>query len=98
MSVKIRLRRTGRKKQPSYRIVVADERSPRDGRFIEIIGNYNPLTNPPVIIVDLEKVKAWMLKGAKPSETVRSLLREVGRTAKAKESAEPKVSTEPVQA
>ena len=76
MAVKIRLRRTGRKKQPSYRLVVTDIRSPRDGKFIEIVGHFNPLTNPPVLTVDIEKIKSWIQKGAKPTETVRNLLRD----------------------
>jgi small subunit ribosomal protein S16 len=76
--VKIRLMRTGMKAAPSYRIVVADARSPRDGRFIEIIGWYNPLTNPSTIHVDEEKAMAWMNKGAQPSESVEQLFRTNG--------------------
>lgn len=76
--VKIRLRRMGAKKAPFYRIVVADSRYPRDGRFIEEIGTYNPLTEPSEIKVDSERALAWMKTGAQPTETVRSLLKRVG--------------------
>ena len=72
--VKIRLRRQGAKKNPSYRVIVADERSPRDGRFIEEIGYYNPLANPVEIKIDVEKANEWIKKGAQPTETVKSLL------------------------
>ncbi len=73
--VKIRLRRMGAKKAPFYRIVVADSRSPRDGRFIEEIGIYNPLTEPTTLNVDAERAKAWIQTGAQPTETVRNLLK-----------------------
>ena len=76
--VKIRFRRVGKKKQPSYRIVVADSRDPRDGRFIETIGHYNPRTEPPTIVVKEDKVAAWMKEGAQPSESVRKVLASVG--------------------
>ena len=76
--VKIRLRRMGAKKAPFYRIVVADARSPRDGRCIEEIGTYNPLTNPATIEVDKEKVQAWIKNGAQPTDTVRGLLKNAG--------------------
>lgn len=76
--VKIRLRRMGAKKQPTYRFVVADARSPRDGRFIEILGHYNPRTEPRTVVVDQEKAKLWLAKGAQPSETVRRLFAEQG--------------------
>ncbi len=76
--VKIRLRRMGAKKAPYYRIVVADSRSPRDGRCIEEIGTYNPLTEPAVITVDAEKAKTWIKNGAQPTDTVRGLLRNAG--------------------
>ena len=75
MAVKIRLRRMGQKKAPFYRVVVADSRSPRDGRFIEEIGYYNPMTNPAEIKIDAEKVKTWLTNGAQPTETVKSLLK-----------------------
>lgn len=76
--VKIRLNRMGAKKQPFYRIVVADSRSPRDGRFIEIVGNYDPTKDPAIINVDEEKVMAWIKNGAQPTDTVRSLLKKKG--------------------
>jgi len=72
--VKIRLRRMGAKKAPFYRIIVADSRSPRDGRFIEEVGYYNPMTNPVELKVDTEKVEKWLNSGAQPTETVKSLL------------------------
>ena len=73
--VKMRLRRMGAKKQPFYRVIVADERSPRNGRFIEEIGYYNPLTEPSVIKIDADKAKQWIKNGAQPSDTVRGLLK-----------------------
>ena len=76
--VKIRLRRMGAKKSPYYRIVVADSRSPRDGRCIEEIGTYNPLVNPAVITVDAEKAQTWIKNGAQPTDTVRGLLKNAG--------------------
>ena len=82
MAVKIRLNRMGEKKHPFYRIVVADARSPRDGRFIEIVGNYDSTKDPAVINVNEEKVLDWMQKGAQPTDTVRSLLRKQGIMAK----------------
>ena len=75
MAVKIRLKRLGAKKSPFYRVVVADERSPRDGRFIEEIGYYNPLTDPVDIKIDAEKATKWLNNGAQPTETVRTLLK-----------------------
>ncbi|PYM44405.1 MAG: 30S ribosomal protein S16 [Candidatus Rokuibacteriota bacterium] len=77
MSVSIRLRRTGTNKRPTYRVVVADTRAPRDGRFLEILGHYNPLTKPPTVKIDRAKVQAWIAKGAQPSNTVRRLLANV---------------------
>ena len=76
--VKIRLRRMGAKKNPYYRIVVADSRSPRDGRCIEEIGTYNPLTEPATIPVDAEKAQTWIKNGAQPTDTVRGLLKKAG--------------------
>ena len=76
--VKIRLRRMGAKKAPYYRIIVADARSPRDGRCIEEIGTYNPLTEPATITVDAEKAQTWIKNGAQPTDTVRSLLKNAG--------------------
>ncbi len=75
MAVKIRLKRVGKKKQPYYRVVVADARSPRDGRFIEEIGTYDPHTDPSTFKVDADKVKDWMAKGAQPTDTVKKLLK-----------------------
>ena len=76
--VKIRLRRMGAKKAPFYRIIVADSRSPRDGRCIEEIGVYNPLTEPATINVDVEKAQTWIKNGAQPTDTVRVLLKSAG--------------------
>jgi small subunit ribosomal protein S16 len=76
--VRIRLRRVGKRKQPFYRVVVADARSPRDGRFIDVIGQYNPLTNPSQITVDSDKALDWLRKGAKPSDSVLALLKRTG--------------------
>ena len=76
--VKIRLRRMGAKKAPFYRVVVADSRSPRDGRFIEEIGTYNPMTEPTTVTVDAEKAKKWIANGAQPTDTVRDLLKKNG--------------------
>ena len=76
--VKIRLRRMGAKKAPFYRIVVADARSPRDGRCIEEIGTYNPLNQPATVNVDVEKAQNWIKNGAQPTETVRTLLKNAG--------------------
>lgn len=78
MAVKIRLKRIGAKKSPFYRVVVADSRYPRDGRFIEEIGTYNPLTNPSEVRIDTEKAKTWLKNGAQPTDTVRTLLKKVG--------------------
>ena len=75
MAVKIRLRRMGAKKAPFYRVVVADSRYPRDGRFIEEIGYYNPMTNPADIKIDAEKAQMWIANGAQPTDTVKSLLK-----------------------
>ncbi len=76
--VKIRLRRMGAKKQPTYRFVVADARSPRDGRFLEILGHYNPRTEPKTLVVNQDKAKEWLAKGAQPSDPVRRLFAELG--------------------
>ena len=78
MGVKIRLRRMGAKKAPFYRIVVADSRYPRDGRFIEEIGTYNPVVSPVEIKVDAEKGKQWIANGAQPTDTVKALLKKEG--------------------
>lgn len=76
--VRIRLRRMGAKKKPFYRVVVADKRSPRDGRFIETIGTYDPLSNPETVQFDLERAAHWLSVGAQPSDAVKRLLRNVG--------------------
>ena len=76
--VKIRLRRVGAKKKPSYRLVVADARAPRDGAFISIIGHYNPLTDPETIVLDEEKALGWLSKGAQPTVTAARLLSKFG--------------------
>ena len=78
MATKIRLARVGSKKNPIYRVVVADARSPRDGRFIEIVGRYNPQTEPSTIELDEEKIRAWISKGAQPTDSVRRLLEASG--------------------
>lgn len=82
MAVKIRLNRMGAKKNPFYRIVVADSRAPRDGRFIEILGNYDPSQTPAIVNVDEDKVLDWMNKGAQPTDTVKNLLSKQGIIAK----------------
>ena len=78
MSVKIRLKRMGSKKRPFYRIVVADSRSPRDGRFIESVGTYNPLTEPETVTLEEESILGWLNNGAQPSDTVRNMLQKAG--------------------
>lgn len=78
MAVKIRLRRIGAKKAPFYRIVVADSRYPRDGRFIEEIGYYDPTKEPSVVKVDADKAKAWIANGAQPTDTVKKILKDNG--------------------
>ncbi len=78
MSVRLRLTRVGGKKDPIWRVVVADQRSPRDGRVIETIGHYNAQTEPSTIVLDSERARSWLARGAKPSETVRKLLRVQG--------------------
>ena len=95
MSVKIRLRRIGAKKHPFYRLVVADSRSPRDGKFIEILGTYDPMTEPVKLNLDQEKIKAWLQKGARPSDTARAFL--IGQGLLPKESAK-KRPTKPSKA
>ena len=75
--VKIRLRRTGKTKQPSYRVVVADSRSPRDGKFIEIIGHYNPIRQPKILEINADRARYWLGVGAQPTDTVVTLLKRV---------------------
>ena len=82
MAVKLRLKRMGAKQKPFYRIVAADSRSPRDGRFIETIGTYNPIKNPQEVSINEEKALSWLSKGAEPTDTVRSLFKSVGITKK----------------
>ncbi len=78
MAVRLRLTRVGGRKDPMWRVVVADQRSPRDGRVIETIGHYNAQTNPSTIVIDGERARSWLARGAQPSETVRKLLRTQG--------------------
>lgn len=78
MAVRIRLKRMGAKKRPFYRVIVADARAPRDGRFIDTLGTYNPLTNPAEARLDAEKVRLWLSRGAQPSDPVRHLLAREG--------------------
>lgn len=93
MSVKIRLKRMGAKKKPFYRVVVADSHSPRDGKFIEELGYYNPLTNPADLKIDVEKAVKWLSNGAQPTDTVRSLFKKAG-IAKPAKVAQPEATTE----
>jgi len=86
VAVHIRLRRTGTTRKPAYRVVVADSRAARDGRFIEIIGHYNPLSRPPELKIELEKAQAWIKKGAQPSNTVKNLMARAGAAAGAAKS------------
>jgi small subunit ribosomal protein S16 len=78
LAVRLRLTRVGGKKDPIWRVVVADQRSPRDGRFIETVGQYNPQTQPSTIKIDEERVRVWLAKGAQPTDTVRKLLKTQG--------------------
>lgn len=86
MAVKIRLKRMGSKKNPFYRMVVADSRSPRDGRYIEVVGTYNPVVQPAAVKVEEEKVLGWLANGAQPSDTVRNILSKEGIMKKFHES------------
>ena len=88
MAVKLRLKRMGAKQRPSYRIVAADSRSPRDGRFIETVGTYNPIANPAEVHIDKEKAMQWINNGAQPTDTVKNIFRQEGIM---KEFAESKV-------
>jgi len=96
LSVKIRMRRIGAKKHPFYRLVVADSRSPRDGKFIEILGTFDPMSEPVKRTVDADKVKAWLQKGARPSDTARAFL--IGEGLLPKESARKRPSKPPKSA
>jgi len=80
VAVHIRLRRTGTTRKPAYRVVVADSRAARDGKFIEVLGHYNPLTEPPTIKIEIDKAQAWIDKGAQPSNTVKTLLARARKT------------------
>ncbi|MCH9009231.1 MAG: 30S ribosomal protein S16 [Chloroflexi bacterium] len=82
--LRIRLRRTGAKNQPSYRVVVADSRAARDGAFVDHLGHYNPRTDPPTIVIDEEKALKWLRQGAQPSEAVERMLRNMGTLEKVK--------------
>lgn len=93
MSVKIRLKRMGAKKRPFYRVVIADSRSPRDGRFIETVGTYNPIAQPAEIKLDEAKILTWLSNGAQPSDTARNLLSNAGILAKFAEMKTAKKST-----
>ncbi len=102
MATRIRLRRTGRRHQPTYRIVVTDKAAPRDGKFIETLGHYNPRTEPVTIVVNAEKARDWLSRGATPSDTVRSLFKKAGvfappgaTAAPAKAPAEPEAPAQP---
>ena len=83
--LRIRLRRVGAKKKPSYRIVVADSRAARDGAFVEQLGHYDPLTDPPTVVIDEEKALKWIRQGAQPSEAVQRILNRLGKLEGAKE-------------
>lgn len=97
MAVKLRLRRMGKKKQPIYKVVAADSRSPRDGKFLEAVGMYNPLTKPHTINLNEERVNYWLDNGAQPTETVRSLLSQTGINLK-RDIAKRKLSSEKAEA
>ena len=83
--LRIRLRRTGAKKRPSYRVVVADRRAARDGRFVDQLGHYDPLTDPPTVVLDEEKTLKWLRQGAQPSDSVRRLLQGLGMLERVKQ-------------
>jgi small subunit ribosomal protein S16 len=89
MSVRVRLTRVGSKKNPIWRVVVSDQRSPRDGRFIETIGHYNPQTNPSTIVIDEERFQHWVSRGAQPTNTVKQLVRAQAKSAVAVAEPEP---------
>jgi small subunit ribosomal protein S16 len=99
MSVRVRLTRVGSKKNPIWRVVVADQRSPRDGRFIETIGHYNPQTNPSTIRIDEERLQHWLARGAQPSGSVKQLVKAYSKSGGAAAVAEPAPpEAEPVEA
>ena len=92
--LKIRLRRTGARHQPSYRVVVADSRAARDGAFVEQLGHYNPRTEPPTVVIDEEKALKWLRQGAQPSDAVRQLLTTLGTLERIKDDPEAAVQAE----
>ena len=96
--VRIRLNRVGAKRQPSYRVVVADQRSPRDGRFIEIIGHYNPRTDPSTMVIKEDRAVYWLQQGAQPSEPVRRMLDKLGISDKTAQTTESAVQTDDAEA
>jgi small subunit ribosomal protein S16 len=96
--VRIRLNRVGAKKQPSYRVVVADQRSPRDGRFIEIIGHYNPRTDPSTMVIKEDRAIHWLQQGAQPSEPVRRMLDKLGISDTMAQASEGVVQTDDAEA
>ena len=89
--LKIRLRRTGARHQPSYRVVVADSRAARDGAFVDHLGHYNPRTEPPTVVIDEDKALKWLRQGAQPSDAVRQLLNTLGTLDRVKADPEPEV-------
>ena len=95
MSVRVRLTRVGSRKNPIWRVVVSDQRSPRDGRFIETIGHYNPQTEPSTIVIDEERLQHWIDRGARPTNTVRKLMRARASGAPAPPEPEPQAQPEP---
>jgi small subunit ribosomal protein S16 len=97
MSVRVRLTRVGSKKNPIWRVVVSDQRSPRDGRFIETIGHYNPQTEPSTIVIDEERLQHWVSRGAQPTNTVKQLVRAQAKGAPATAVAEPEPEPEPAE-
>ena len=92
--LKIRLRRTGARHQPSYRVVVADSRAARDGAFVDHLGHYNPRTEPPTVVIDEEKALKWLRQGAQPSDAVRQLLNTLGTLDRVKAAPEAEVEAE----
>jgi small subunit ribosomal protein S16 len=98
MSVRVRLTRVGSKKNPIWRVVVADQRSPRDGRIIESIGHYNPRTEPSTIVIDKERLEHWLARGAQPTNTVKKLMRAEPEASVAEIPAEPAAEEAPAEA
>ena len=96
MAVKIRLRRIGAKKQPAYRLVIADARAPRDGRFIEIVGHYNPLTEVATVVINRERVLYWLRQGAQPTDVVKKMLNKQGIWTEFTTGVAPVIEPEPV--